>query len=163
MSVLGESSVTVTAPGRPDRTAPLAGSLRGTIPAMIKPGTDPVIGGLTGALWAPRVAPDPLCAGERYAPEWPTAASPAASSLTLRQDGTATLSLAVAVDPLSIAGCATPAAPGSTTLTLNGRSGDGGLGHLVLDGSVGGIPIAAGVTGTAAVHLVVAVAFTSGV
>lgn len=149
----GTSSIAVTAPGRPDRTLPVSGVLRGTVPGKAKFGTD-MQGTLTsGTLQLSELAPDPLCAGDRYQPEFPLATG-SPSTLVSLASGEVKLQLSLAADPLSLAGCATPAAPGTTTVTLAGRrSTTDQVQTFPLTGTVSGVPIGPGVTGTVTLNL----------
>lgn len=62
---------------------------------------------------------------------------------------------------MSLAGCAGPAAPGTTTLSLSGKVGPlDGLLKFPLTGSVTGAPIVAGVTATVTANLVVNVSLS---
>lgn len=153
LSFGGTSSITVTAPGRPGRTLPVSGVLRGTVPGKATFGAD-TQGTLTGgALQLSEVVPDPLCAGDRYQPEFPLS-SGSSSTLVSLASGEVKLQLSLAADPLSLAACATPAAPGVTTITLTGqRSKTDQFQPFALTGSVPGVPIGPGVTGTVTLNL----------
>jgi len=145
LRVLDGSALTVHADGRPDRTLGIGGELRGLIPGIFEPNTDVQIGGLTGRLWLTSLPTDPLCAGGSIVPSFAT--DPAHSTSVLQASGHAVLTLALAADPLALAGCAAPST-GSTTLTLEGQVTTAGLQALPLAGSITGVPIASGVTGS---------------
>lgn len=147
------SSISVTAPGRPDRPFPVSGVLRGTVPGKARFGTDLQATLSSGALQLSEIVPDPLCAGDRYLPEFALAPAPPSTLVSLA-NGQVTVSLSLVADPLSLAGCAAPAAPGTTTITLTGqRSTTDQLQLFPLTGTVSGVPIAPGVTGNVALNL----------
>jgi hypothetical protein len=156
ITVLGGSALTVQAPGRPDRTLPVGGVVRGVLPGKFRPNTDIVISSLTGSLSLPAISPDPLCAAGSYTLDLALAQS-TASKLLLKASGDATFSLEVLADPLSVAGCAAPATPGQTALTFTGKVGPEGLVRLPISGVVSGVPIAPDVAATVTLNLFISV------
>ena len=76
------------------------------------------------------------------------------SSLLLKASGEGILTLALAADRLSLAGCPAPAAPVPTTVVLTGQVTPDGLLKLPISGAVTGVPIADGVTADVTVGLV---------
>ena len=95
ITVLGGSTLTASAPGRPDRSAQLTGVLRGTIPGRFKPNTDvnveqisgsltPLASGLAQAVFPP----DPLCPDTM--PPGTFDAVPASSTMLLKANGDTT-------------------------------------------------------------------------
>ena len=153
VDVLDGSSLLVQAPGRPDRSLPVGGVLRGVLPGKFKPHTDLEPKSLTGQLWLRTVSPDALCAGSLYASELGVPPS-APASMMLRTSGEASMALTLGVAPAALAGCASPP-PGTTPLALSGKIGAQGLVRLGLSGSVTGVPISDGVTATVTMNLLV--------
>ena len=154
ITVLEGSSLTVQAPGRPDRTLPVGGVLRGVIPGRFRPNTDISISAMTGALSLSSITPDPLCTGATYSLVLPLAQG-GPSKMLLRASGHAELSLELAADPLSLAGCAAPASPGRSALTIARQVTPQGLVRLPISGAIGGVPIAPDVAATVTVNLLV--------
>lgn len=158
VTLLPGSTLTASAAGRPDRSTPLAGTLRGEIPARFKPNSDVETSLTTGGLTPTAFAADPLCPGTT-----PPAAFDlgTGSSMTLYANGTQKLDLVVAGSPSQLFGCG-PAGPlaGTTTIPLTGRVGDKGLLELPLSGVATGIPLPGGSTGGLVANLVVHVDLT---
>lgn len=150
VSLLDGSSLTVQVPGRADRRISAAGVLRGYVPYKIELNT-PI--GIVLKVLDLRLdaAADPLCPSvpERLAPQ-------SDGRLTLNQDGTAELTLPLAVSSASLIGCAGPGTP-PTVLKLTGKSGTGGLSRLALFGTLPGVALADGTTANVAVALTVMV------
>ncbi len=153
VDVLDGSSFLVQANGRPDRTLPVGGRLRGVLPGTFKPNSDLGITSLSGPLFLRSIVPDPLCAGASYTSELGVAPG-AAGPMTLKASGGVTFPLTLTVAPQALAGCGAPPA-GTTPLSLSGRVGPAGLVSLALTGSVTGVPIADGVTATVTANLLV--------
>lgn len=158
ITLLDGSSITVRAPGRPDRTIALTGIVRGFVPGKFTPGSDIALGTLTGGLWMRMLQVDSLCSGAGVATDFPVVAA-AASQLLLEASGDATLTLALKADAASLAGCASGGA-GPTALTLTGKVTPDGLLKLPLTGSISGVAIAPGVTATVTLNLLVNVDFS---
>jgi hypothetical protein len=155
VDLLDGSALLVQAPGRPDRTLPLGGVLRGVIPGKFKPNTDIELRSLAGTLWLRTLTPDALCAGSSYATELGVPAS-APATLALKKVGDASLALTVAVAPTALAGCASPPA-GTTPLAFSGKVGPLGLTRLGLSAAPAAVTIADGVTATVTATLFVRV------
>ena len=151
VTVLDGSNITVQATGRPDRTFGVGGIVRGEIPGRFNPNTDISVVSMAGDFFLRTFQADAICAGTvtTYLPL--TTGGP--SNLVLKASGDGIWTLALAVDPLSLAGCPAPAAPATTTVTLTGHVTPVGLLKLPLSGSVTGVPIATGVTATVTVNL----------
>jgi hypothetical protein len=161
ITVLGGSTLTASASGRPDRSAQLTGILRGKIPARFKPNTDvgveqisgsltPLASGLAQAVFPP----DPLCPDAT--PPATFDAVPASSSMLLKAAGDATFALTLNGAPSQLFGCG-PAGPlsGATTLPLSGRIvGPNGLLALGVAGNVGDVALPNGSQGGLAASLV---------
>jgi hypothetical protein len=156
ISLLEGSSFVIQAPGRPDRTLTVGGSMRGVIPSEFRPNTDIEVSAMTGALFLSSISPDPLCAGPTYRVELGLAQR-GPSKMLLRASGDAELSLELLADPLSLAGCAAPAAPGKSTLTLSGKVTADGLVRLPISGTIPGVQIAPDLQATVTLNLVVGV------
>lgn len=159
ISVLDGSAINVTSSGRPDRSMPVTGTLRGVIPDPFRPNLDVAVGSMTGALRLSSLRIDPLCAGTGPFPtQFPVVAG-GPSNLLLKASGEDVLTLALAVDRLSLAGCAAPATPSPATVVLTGKvTKENSLANLPMSGSVPGVPIADGVTADVTVGLVLNVA-----
>jgi len=160
ITVLGGSTLTASAAGRPDRSAQLSGVLRGAIPGRFKPNTDIQVGGISGSL-TPLTSglaqavfpPDPLC------PDTPPPgtfdAVPASSQMALLASGDATFSLTLNGTPSQLFGCGPAGAlNGTTPLPLSGHVGPKGLLELGLTGNVAGIALPSGSQGGLAASLV---------
>ncbi len=152
ITLLGGSTITASAAGRPDRSGQLTGTLRGGIPATFKPNTDVTTENITGALTPVLFGADPLCPG--VAP--PTSIDSVGSSkLTLLASGQAQFDLVLNDAPSQIFGCGPGGAPtGTTTIPLAGKVGPDGLLKLNVTGSVGDIALPNGSTGGLAANLV---------
>ena len=154
MTVLDGSTITASAPGRPDRSSPVTGTFRGSIPGRFKPNTDLTTDFTTGGL-APSAFPaDPLCPGTTAPASFDLAAS---SPQTLFASGEASMTLVLNGAPSQLFGCG-PAGPlaGTTTIPLSGTVVKGvGLLALPLTGSVSGIPLPGGSTGGLAANITV--------
>jgi len=154
MTVLAGSTITASAPGRPDRSSPVTGTFRGSIPPEFKPNTDVTTNFTTGGLVPSAFPADPLC------PDTPAPASfelAASSPQTLFASGDASMTLVLNGAPSQLLGCG-PAGPlaGTTTIPLSGKVVKGvGLLGLPLTGSVSGIPLPGGSTGGLAANLTV--------
>ena len=151
--LLQGSTITASAPGRPDRSSPVTGILRGEIPGRFKPNTDvePIL--TTGGITPTALAPDPLC------PDTPAPSTfgiGAPSTMTLFANGNARLDLVLSGGASQLFGCG-PAGPlaGTTTLQLTGRVTPLGLLKLPLNGVVSGIPLPGGSSGGLAANLLV--------
>lgn len=157
VSLLSGSTVTATAAGRPDRSTPVTGVLRGTLDAPIAPVVrrDVRVAGLTGSLRPASFAPDPLC---------PEATPPATfdvssgSRLDVQFGGPAAFALNVNGAPSQVFGCGPPGAlAGTTPLKLTGTFDfrTTGLGSIALTGSTPGFDLPGGSRGGLAANLVV--------
>ena len=158
VTILPGSTLTATAAGRPDRSTPLTGTLRGYIPGRFRPNTNIEITNSKGIVAPTAFAADPLCPG----------ASPLASidlvspsKMVLFASGVATLDLTLNAATSQVFGCGPAGAPtGTTTFALTGKAGPHGLLDLPLSGAVTDIPLPGGSTGGLAASLVVNVDLT---
>jgi len=152
ITLLGGSTLTASAPGRPDRSGQLTGTLRGGIPSRFKPNTDIVVSNFSGALTPFLFGADPLCPGVTP----PTSIDSVASSqMTLLASGQAQLNLVLSDAPSQVFGCGPAGAPtGTTTIPLAGKVGPDGLLKLNITGSVGAIDLPGGSQGGLAANLV---------
>ncbi len=153
MTVLAGSTITASAPGRPDRSSPVTGTFRGSIPGRFNPNTDVGVNYTTGGLVPSAFAADPLCPGTTAPASFDLGAS---SPQTLFASGNASTTLILNGAPSQLFGCG-PAGPltGTTTIPLSGHVGPKGLLELPLTGSVSGIPLPGGSTGGLAANLTV--------
>ena len=153
LALLPGSTITASATGRPDRSAPVTGTLRGAIPGRFKPNTDVRTVFTTGGLTPTAFASDPLCPGSAPPPAFSLGAD---SAMTLFANGTQRFDLILSGGPSQLFGCG-PAGPlaGTTTIPLTGTVGPKGLLALTLSGLVTGIPLPGGSTGGLAANLVV--------
>ena len=152
ITLLGGSTITASAPGRPDRSGQLTGTLRGGIPARFKPNTDIDVGDVSGALTPILFGADPLCPGVT-----PPASidSVATSKMTLFASGQAQMDLVLNDAPAQVFGCGPAGAPtGTTTIPLAGKVGPDGLLKLTISGNVGAIDLPGGSQGGLAANLV---------
>ena len=153
MTVLAGSTITASAPGRPDRSSPVTGTFRGSIPGVFQPNTDVPTNFTTGGLVPSAFPADPLCPGTTAPASFDLAAT---SPQTLFASGDASTTLILNGAPSQLFGCG-PAGPptGTTTIPLSGHVGPKGLLELPLTGSVSGIPLPGGSTGGLAANLTV--------
>ena len=153
MTVLAGSTITASAPGRPDRSSPVAGTFRGWIPGMFHPNTDVGVDYTTGGLVPTAFPADPLCPGTTAPASFDLAAT---SHQTLAASGQGNTTLILNGGPSQLFGCG-PAGPltGTTTIPLSGHVGPKGLLELSLTGSVSDIPLPGGSTGGLAANLTV--------
>ncbi len=154
VDLLDGSLMTVKVPGRPDRSAPLTGTLRGFLPGRFVPNSDLAISLTRGSITVGALAGDPLCTsnGRTY----PTSVGVVGiSSLTLFASGVGYLSLIPADDLLAVAGCQGPAPPAPRPVALVGKVGPTGLVRFAMSGSVGDLRLSEGVDATASLTLVI--------
>jgi hypothetical protein len=153
MTVLAGSTITASAPGRPDRSSPVTGTFRGSIPGRFEPNTDVPTNFTSGGLVPSAFPADPLCPGTTAPASFDLAAT---SPQTLFASGDASTTLILNGAPSQLFGCG-PAGPltGTTTIPLSGHVGPKGLLELPLTGSVSGIPLPGGSTGGLAANLTV--------
>jgi hypothetical protein len=159
ITVLGGSTLTASASGRPDRSAQLSGVLRGTIPGRFNPNTDIGVEQISGSLTALGAAlaqavfpPDPLC------PDTPppgTFDALPSSQLLLKASGDGIFNLVLNGAASQLFGCGPAGAlSGTTTLPLTGHVGPKGLLEMPEAGAATGIPLPAGSQGGLAANLV---------
>ncbi len=160
ITVLGGSTLTASAAGRADRSTPLIGVLRGTIPGRFKPNPDVTVEQISGSLTPSATGlaqgvfpPDPLCPDST--PPATFDAVPASSTMLLKASGETTWNLTLNGAASQIFGCG-PAGPlaGTTTLALAGHVGPKGLLELPVAGNVTGIALPGGSQGGLAASLV---------
>jgi hypothetical protein len=153
VTLLPGSTLTATAAGRPDRSTPLTGTVRGLIPGRFKPNTDIEITNSTGIVTPTAFAADPLCPGENPLATIDTVAP---SKMVLFASGVATFDLTLNASASQAFGCGPSGAPaGTITFPLTGKAGPKGLLELGLTGAVTGVPLPGGSTGGLAANLIV--------
>lgn len=137
--LLAGSTITLSTAGRPDRTSPVNGVLRGFIPSPFRLGQDVSITRTGGSLVPVGLPADPLCPGTSP----PTSLQVTrASTMTVFQGGRVTLTMTLNGSASQLIGCGPPGSlTGTTTIALTGRTGPRGLLALSLDGSAGGITL----------------------
>lgn len=156
VTLLAGSTITATAAGRPDRSTPVTGVLRGILDVPIAPVThqDVKVSGLAGALKPASFAPDPLCPGTTP----PATFDVSGSRLDAAVRGPVTFALNLNGAPSQIFGCGPPGAlAGTTSLKLTGTYDlrTTGLGSMTLAGSAPGFALPDGTQGGLAASLVV--------
>ena len=153
VTLLPGSTLTATATGRPDRSTPVTGVLRGVVDGPFAPNRDIHVISLAGALTPASFAPDPLCPDTT--PPATFDAVPASSAMLLKASGDTTWNLTLNGAPSQLFGCG-PAGPltGTTTLALAGHVGPKGLLELQQTASVPGIALPGGSQGGLAASLV---------
>ena len=156
VTLLAGSTVTATAPGRPDRSTPVTGVLRGILDAPIAPVTreDVHVSGLAGVLKPASFAPDPLCPGTSP----PATFDVSGSRLDAAVRGPVTFALNLNGTASQIFGCGPPGSlTGTTSLKLTGTYDlrTTGLGSMALTGSVPDVSLPDGSQGGLAANLVV--------
>lgn len=151
-TVLPGSTLTATAPGRPDRVIPLSGDARGLTDRRVDPMRRIMSSGFAGSLSAGATDADPLCPGSTPTPVFGIAP---ATTLTLDPDGATSLSLTLLGRPFQLFGCGGAGPFGdTTTIALTGRAGPpSGFGRIALSGAITGIPLPAGSQGGLAANL----------
>lgn len=153
ITLLPGSTITASAPGRPDRSTPVTGVLRGALNGPFTPNRDIAAGGFRGSVSFASFAPDPLCPGT--APPLVTDAI-GGSRLDVLTGGEVRLSLNLNGAASQLFGCG-PAGGlvGATTLALNGSVGPSGLIRQSLTGGAPGIVLPGGTQGGLAADLLV--------
>lgn len=153
IDLLAGSTMTVKVPGRPDRSAPLSGVLRGFLPGRFIPNSDLAISVTKGPIAVGAFAGDPLCTtnGRTYPSSLDIGLI---SSLTLLASGTGYLSLIPSEDPLAVAGCQGPAPPAPRPFALVGKVGPTGLVEYRMGGSIGDVQLGDGTAATISLALV---------
>jgi len=153
VTLMPGSTLTAGATGRPDRSTPVTGVLRGVVDGPFQPNSDIRVISLAGALTPASFAPDPLCPGTT--PPATFDAVPASSAMLLKANGDTTWNLTLNGAPSQLFGCG-PAGPlsGTTALALAGHVGPKGLLELQQTASVTGIALPGGSQGGLAASLV---------
>jgi len=156
VTLLAGSTLTATAAGRPDRSTPVTGVLRGSLEAPIAPVTrqDVHVAGLTGALKPASFAPDPLCPGTST----PARFDVSGSRLDASVKGPVTLALNLGGAASQIFGCGPPGGlTGTTSLNLTGTYDPKttGLGSIALTGNAPAFSLPDGTQGGLAANLLV--------
>ena len=153
VTLLPGSTMTATATGRPDRSTPVTGVLRGVVDGPFQPNRDIHVISLAGALTPASLAPDPLCPGTT-----PPAMFEAASGtrLDIAARGGVTFALQLNGAPSQAFGCGPPGPlAGTTALTLTGTAGQpNGLTAVPLTGTLPGFALPDGTQGGLAANLV---------
>jgi len=153
VTLLPGSTLSATAAGRPDRSTPLTGTVRGLIPGRFNPNTDIQITNSKGIITPTAFAADPLCPGENPLANTDTVTP---SKMVLFASGAATFDLTLNASASQVFGCGPSGAPaGTTTLPLTGKVGPKGLLELTLSGAITGVPLPGGSTGGLAASLIV--------
>lgn len=145
ITLMPGSTVTATAAGRPDRTTPVTGLLRGGLDAPVTNGPNRAIS-LTGTLTPASFALDPLCPGTTP----PATLAPAPGTrLDMGVNGAVTLALNLNGAPSQIFGCGPPGAlAGTTAFTLTGTAGAPyGVGMVSVTGRTPGFALPDGTQG----------------
>ena len=164
VQVLGTSTLTVRTSGqrgsRPDRVMNLTGTFSGGSRAAFVAGADFQANLTRGAFGLSSLTADPACPGLPYILDFPLAAE-ASSTATFLASGAVSMTLDLSVAPKTFAGCP-GAIPGATALTVTGavdpqRLAKRELTDIELTGTVAGVAIATGVSGSVAVDLHVTV------
>lgn len=155
ITLLPGSTITASAPGRPDRSTPVAGVLRGATTGLFTPNRDINTDGFLGAVQLASFAPDPLCPGT--APPATTEVV-GGSRFDVTTKGAVRFDLNLAGSASQLFGCGPAGAPaGATSFPLTGTVGPKGLLEQSLTGSVPGIVLPGGTQGGLAANLLVAV------
>jgi hypothetical protein len=156
-TLLPGSTLTAWAPGRPDRSTPVAGTLLGR---FRNGGPDPralTTTDVTGTLALPSLAPDPLCPGSTP----PTSVDVDGSSAMVQRPETGSaLTLVLRAQPAQLFGCGPPGGlTGTTTLTASAL-GTSPLNRLAMTGVVGDVALPGGSQGGITANLLVNYDFT---
>ena len=152
IDLLEGSAITIKVPGRPNRSAPLSGVVRGFLPGLFKPISDLRIDVMSSDVKVGQPPPDPVCLSNKR--PYPSAFD-FSGTLTLLASSPATLQILPLEDPLAVAGCQGPVPPAPRPFGLVGTVGPAGLTRLVLVGAVGDLRMSDGVDAVVSVTLVV--------
>lgn len=154
IDLLAGSALTVKVPGRPDRSAPLSGTLRGFLPGTFRPLSDLRHEDITGTLTVAGLPPDPLC---RYnaRPTTTSFDSVRATSLVLMASGAGYLTLVPSEDLLGVIGCEGVPPAAARALVLTGKVGPAGLVEFRMSGNIGDVQLSDGALATISLALVV--------
>jgi hypothetical protein len=157
ITVLPGSTLTAWAPGRPDRSTPVTGSLLGRFrngepdPRLLTT-TE-----IAGTLALPSLAPDPLCPGSTP----PTSvAVDGSSGMVMRGDGGQALTLILRDQPAQLFGCAPPGGPAGTTTLTSVAPPIAPLNRMPMIGVVGDVALPGGSQGGITANLLVNWDFT---
>lgn len=152
VTVLPGSTLTAWAPGRPDRSTPITGTLLGRFRNGDPDARLTTTTQIAGSLALPSLAPDPLCPGSTPPASVEVESS---SGLIIRGDAGAWLTLVLRTSPVQLFGCATPGGPaGTTTLTAAG-GGPGMYNRMSMIGVVGDVALPGGSQGGITANLLV--------
>ena len=164
------SKLTVSVPGRPDRTSAIAGSLQGFVgpPVRADGGLTLRLGGSDG-LTITDLARDSSCAAsDRVYPAPLSLTSPGnesstqAATLDVPPSGTARLTAALSDDPVVLTGCLGPAAlPGEREFTMTALVGDAGRDRIPLSATFPRILLMDNSYATITIDLIVSVSVVS--
>ena len=151
-TMLAGSTLTAWAPGRPDRSTPVTGTLLGRFrnggpdPRVLKT-TD-----ITGTLALPSLAPDPLCPGSTAPASVDVDGS---SAMAQRVETGSALTLVLRAQPAQLFGCGPSGAlTGTTTLTVSAPS-TAPLNRMPMTGVVGDVALPGGSQGGITANLLV--------
>lgn len=151
VTLLPGSTLTAWAPGRPDRSTPVTGTLVGRPGGITSP---KFLGetGFTGTLALPSLATDPLCPGSTP----PTSVEVDGSSVILFDSATAvTLSLVLRGQADQLFGCGAPGGLTGTTTLTSVSSAVGLTNRMPMIGVVGDIALPGGSQGGITTNLLV--------
>jgi len=154
VTLLPGSTLTATATGRPDRSTPLTGVLRGTVDGPFGISADLHVISFAGALTPASLPPDPLCPGTAPPATFDVAAG---TRLDVTARGAVSVALNLNGAPSQIFGCGPPGAlAGTTALTLAGTAGGGltGLSSVAAAGAAPGFALPDGTQGGLTANLV---------
>lgn len=156
ITFLPGSTLTAWAPGRPERSTPVTGSLLGRFRNGEPDPRNPATTQIAGTLSLPSLAADPLCPGST-----PPTSVEVDSSSTMASPGPAgsTLSLVLRAQPEQLFGCGAPGGlTGTTTLTSVGSAVT--LNRMPMIGVVGDVALPGGSQGGITTNLLVNWDFT---
>ena len=152
LTLLPGSTLTAWAPGRPDRSTPVTGTLFGR---FRNGGPDPqalTTTDVTGTLALPSLAPDPLCPGSTP----PTSVDVDGSSAMVERVETGPhLTLVLRAQPVQLFGCGPPGGLTGTTTLAASAPGTSPLSRMPMTGVVGDVALPGGSQGGITANLLV--------
>ena len=156
-TLLPGSTLTAWAPGRPDRSTPVTGTLLGR---FRNGGPDPRVlatTDVTGTLALPSLAPDPLCPGSTAPASVDVDGS---SAMAQRVETGSALTLVLRAQPAQLFGCGPPGALTGTTTLTGSAPGTSPMNRLPMTGVVGDVALPGGSQGGITANLLVNYDFT---
>lgn len=152
ITILPGSTLTAWAPGRPDRSTPVTGTLLGRYKSSEQDGRSLVTNRIAGTLALPSLAPDPLCPGSTP----PTSVEVDSSSgLIMRADAGTWLTLVLRASPAQLFGCAPAGGPAGTTTLTSAGGPPGVYNRMSMIGVVGDVALPGGSQGGITANLLV--------